>query len=124
MTSSGELVRSCGAGSWLFRVALRSQPVDAAASRHPLVDLFLALEPFDVADVDAWAVRLDLPVTFLDSLHFEGDARGFGFDHAVNMRRFGPPDQGRPGPAAIKPTTPGFPLGEDPTSLALSDFPY
>src|SRR5437879_2867131 len=35
----------------LFRVALRSQPVDAAAAGQPFVDLGFALEPLDVPDV-------------------------------------------------------------------------
>src|ERR1700674_3886601 len=69
----------------LLRVALRSEPVDAAAARQPFVDLDLALEPLDVSNVGAGTVRLDLPVIRLDALHLEDDSGRFCFGHAHNM---------------------------------------
>jgi hypothetical protein len=75
---------------WLFRVALRSQPVDAAGSRQPLIDLSFALEPLDVPNIGARAVSLDLPVALFDALHLEDDPRRFGFRHIRNMSRIGP----------------------------------
>src|SRR5207244_8075070 len=86
-----------------LRVALRLQPVDAAGSRQPLVDLGLALEALDVADFGSGVMRLDLPVAFLDPLHPEGHARGFC--HARNMRRNDPDGQG-PSRAAQSRVTP------------------
>ena len=74
----------------LLGVALRSQPVDTAASGQPLVDLGLGLEALDVPDLDARAVRFDLPVILGDAMHLEGDAGRFGLGHAPNMRRIGP----------------------------------
>jgi hypothetical protein len=78
-----------GGGS-LFGVALRSQPVDAAGSVQPVIDLGFALEPLDVPMVGARALRFDLPVILCDSLHLEGDAGRFRFCHAHNMGQIRP----------------------------------
>src|SRR5256885_15966922 len=64
----------------LLRVALRSQPVDAAGAVQPFIDLGLGLEALDVADFLFRMDRLDLPVAFRDPLQFENDARFFAHD--------------------------------------------
>jgi hypothetical protein len=73
---------------WSFRVALRAQPVYAAASRQPIIDISFAFEPFDVPNVGAWIVGLDLPVTLCDPPHFEDHAWSFGFGHGSKYAPF------------------------------------
>src|SRR5580692_1644038 len=60
-----------------LRVALRSEPIDAAGSLQPFVDVGFALEPFDISRFDARIFSEDLPIILVDPLHFEGDS-GFG----------------------------------------------
>ncbi len=69
-------------GSWLFRVALRSKPVDAATSLHPFVKVSFARKSLNVANFLPGTVGLNLPIAFGYSLRFEydSDARGFGHD--------------------------------------------
>src|SRR5438552_3643036 len=64
-----------------FRVALRSQPSYAAATRHPVINISFVLEPFNVLCFGAWAIGLDLPIVFCNPQHFEGDPRGFAHGH-------------------------------------------
>jgi len=79
-------LRSCGLlaevartarGAQSLRVALRPQPIDAAGSLQPFVDVGFALEPFDIPGFDARIFSEDLPILLGDALHFEGDS-GFG----------------------------------------------
>ena len=67
-------------GPRLFRVALRSQPVDAAGSLHPFVDFGFALEPLDISRLGSRIFSEDLPIILGDPLHFEGDS---GFAHTI-----------------------------------------
>jgi hypothetical protein len=83
----------CPKGGWSFRVALRTQPVYAAASADPIIDISFAYEPFDVPNVGAWVVGLDLPVTLCDPLHFEDHAWSFDFGHGRGMHASGPSDK-------------------------------
>src|ERR1700722_6087755 len=66
-----------------FRVALGPQPPDLAVAVEPLIDLGFGLEAVDVSDLDAGAVRLDLPVALGDPLQLEDDSRRFS--HSRNM---------------------------------------
>ena len=68
-------------GTQSLRVALRSQPVDAAGSLQPFVDFGFALEPFDIPGLDARIFSEDLPIILGDALHFEGDS---GFGHGID----------------------------------------
>jgi hypothetical protein len=64
-----------------LRVALGSQPVDAAGSLQPLVNLGFALEPLDVSRFGSRIFGEDLPIILGDPLHFEGDS---GFGHVID----------------------------------------
>jgi len=66
---------------------LRSQPVDAAASIQPRVDLGFALEALDLARFKIRAGGDDLPVVLGNPLHFESDSGRFC--HAGIMPVFG-----------------------------------
>jgi hypothetical protein len=68
-----------GGGS--FRIALRSEPVYAAASHQPIIDLSFALESLYVFNVGTRAMSLDLPVALFNALHFEDDSGRFRFGH-------------------------------------------
>jgi hypothetical protein len=74
-------------GVWLLRIALRSQPVDAARTVQPLIDLGFALESLDVSSLGAGIVSEDLPVVLGNPLHFKRDS---GFAHANEYGSFGP----------------------------------
>src|SRR4051812_47219242 len=67
-------------GSKSLRVALRAQPIDAAAAGQPLVNLGLALEPLDDNGLDARTFGYDLPVVCGNAFHLEGHSGGFGHD--------------------------------------------
>ena len=66
----------------LFRVALRSQPIDAAASREPVIDIGFALEPLDIPGFGTGIVGGDLPVVLGNPLHFEDNLGRFCSCHA------------------------------------------
>src|ERR1700738_4587141 len=51
-----------------FRIALGSQPVYAAASRQPVVDVGFALEPLDVPDFGPGVMSFNQPVALFDPL--------------------------------------------------------
>jgi hypothetical protein len=80
-----------------FRVALRSEPIDAPASLQPLINFSLALKRFDVPNFDSGVVSLDLPVVFCNSVVLEGNPRRFahGGQYGVLWRRPPAPDQSR-----------------------------
>src|SRR5271156_58154 len=65
-------------GQSLFGVTLRPQPVDAAGTVQPLIDLGFALQPCDVASFGARILGDDLPIALRYALHFESD---FEFCH-------------------------------------------
>ena len=74
---------SCqGKSDWLFGVALRPEPVDAARAVEPLVGLGFALEALDVANLDPGTMSLKLPIAFGDALDLEGNANLRSFSHA------------------------------------------
>jgi len=89
--SCGRLAKvpRAAAGPYSLRVPLRSQPIDAAGSLQPFVDVGFALEPFDIPGFDARIFSEDLPILLGDALHFEGDS---GFAHTIEHV---PPGQGR-----------------------------
>jgi hypothetical protein len=68
---------------WLFRVALRSQPIDAPGALHPFVDFGLAGQALDVTNFDAGTVGLDLPVAFRDAFRLEDDSDSRSFGHGA-----------------------------------------
>jgi len=74
-------------GPQSLRVALRSQPVDAAGSLQPFVDVGFALEALDISGFGAWIFREDLPIILCDPLHFEGDS---GFAHTSEYAQSSP----------------------------------
>ena len=57
-----------------LRVTLRMEPGDLAAALQPIVDIGLAGQAGNNADLFARAMGLDLPVTFGDALGAEFDA--------------------------------------------------
>ena len=70
-----------------LRVALRSQPVDAAGSLQPFVDVGFALEALDISGFGSRIFSEDLPIVLGDPLHFEGDS---GFAHSSEYAQSGP----------------------------------
>jgi hypothetical protein len=62
----------------LLGVAVSAKPIEAAGSRQPIVNVGLALEPFDPHGFDAWALGNDLPIAFGDAFHLECHSGGFG----------------------------------------------
>lgn len=77
-------------GAALFRVPLRSQPIDAAASGQPLINFSLTLEPLDESNLTACAVSLDLPITLRDAMKFEFYPMRFAHFAALNRRSIRP----------------------------------
>ena len=78
-----EIGTACqGKSDWLFGVALRPEPVDAARAVEPLVGLGFALEALDVANLDPGTMSLKLPIAFGDALDLEGNANLRSFSHA------------------------------------------
>ena len=67
-------------------VALRSQPIDAAAACQPLVNFSLALKAPDVSNFGSGIVSFDLPLALCDTVKFEGNTR---FAHCLIMPIFG-----------------------------------
>jgi hypothetical protein len=74
-------------GAWSLRVALRSQPVYAARSRQPFIDVGFALKPLNVPGLFSRILRQDLPIVLSNPLHFEGDS---GFCHNAEYAQSGP----------------------------------
>ena len=69
-----------------LRVALRSQPVYAAASLQPLINFGFALKARNVLSFGSGAVGLDFPVVLCLALVFEGNPRRFA--HGTHMALF------------------------------------
>src|SRR4051794_6721793 len=63
-------------GGWgcSFRKSLRLQPRDLPRPIDPLAGILVAGQAGDVADLRAFAVRLDLPIAVGDPFRTEGDA--------------------------------------------------
>jgi hypothetical protein len=76
-------------GRRLFRVALRAQPVDPPGALHPVVKVGFAGQPFDVADLSAGNVGLNLPLAFRDALRLENDFHFWSFAHEAEYDGFG-----------------------------------
>jgi hypothetical protein len=74
-------------GAWSLRITLRPQPIDAAGSLQPFVDVGFALETLDIAGIGARIFSEDLPIVLGDPLHFEGDS---GFAHTTEYAPSGP----------------------------------
>src|SRR3984957_15025874 len=70
-----------------LRVALGSQPVDAAGSLQPFVDFGFALEPLDISRLGSGIFGKNLPIILCYPLHFEGDS---GFGHTSEYAPSGP----------------------------------
>jgi hypothetical protein len=61
----------------VISLALRSQPIDAAASVQPIINISLAFEAFDVPNFDSGVVGLNLPVVRRYSHHFKDNPGRF-----------------------------------------------
>jgi hypothetical protein len=83
------LISRGGWAAWLFRVALGTKPIYAAAALHPVIKIGFALQTLDDANFLTGTVGLNLPIVFGNSLWFEDDADSGGFGHAFNMPRKG-----------------------------------
>lgn|SRR5437588_12916118 len=70
-------------GVWSFRIALRSEPIYAAAALHPLVKVGLARQALDVPDFRTGTVGLDLPVALRDAFRLEDDPDSRRFSHTA-----------------------------------------
>jgi hypothetical protein len=67
--------------AWSFRVTLRSEPIYAPGTLHPIVNVGFADQASDVADIRTGTVGLDLPIPFIDALRLEDDFDSRGFAH-------------------------------------------
>ncbi len=97
------------AGRCLLRVALRSQPIDAAGPLKPFVNFGFALEALDISRLGAGILGDDLPIALGDPLHFE---RHTNLSHACRYARSG--QTGKPlGPLFLtdRPRSPGRRIG-------------
>jgi hypothetical protein len=86
-----EVSRAFG-GAWSFRITLRSEPSDAARTLHPIVKVSFAGQAFDVSNLRAFTVCLDLPITLGDPLRLENDFDSRGFAHVTE---YAPSGHGR-----------------------------
>jgi hypothetical protein len=68
----------------LLGVALGAKPSDTTVSVHPLVNICLALEPFNSPLLSAWVLGNNLPIVFGYPLYPESDS-GF-FAHLALCR--------------------------------------
>jgi hypothetical protein len=100
-----------------FRVALGSQPVDAAGALQPFVDLGFALESLDISWFGARIFREDLPIVLGDPLHFEGDS---GFAHGIDYAPSGPGRKPKSRPPYLK--KPTARKGPGPLSISTCRF--
>src|SRR5436853_2675155 len=72
--------RSCSTRSRSLGVALRTEPIDLAAAINPVVAIFAAGQPFDIAALVTGEHGYNLPVALLDTVRSEID---FCFCHSV-----------------------------------------
>jgi hypothetical protein len=66
-----------------FRIALRPEPIYAAGTLHPIVKVGFANQAFDVLNLRAGTVGLDLPIALRDAFRLEYDFDFRGFAHAA-----------------------------------------
>src|ERR1700733_15651716 len=66
---------------WSFRVTLRSEPIYAPGTLHPIINVGFADQAIDVPNIGTGTVSLDLPIPFIDALRLENDFDSRGFAH-------------------------------------------